>query len=785
MHSRLFFLSLCLATIAKGQYKVHGRVVDQVTLQGIPSAAVFVKGTTLASMTNADGQFQLEMPRLFDSLQVRSTGYRPCSVACSGSGVEAMLLPAAAMEEVVVTAGRGAQNRNDIPVAVSSIEAQRIAETRATVLSELITKTPGVNMVNLNNEQHAMSIRQPMGTSPYYLYMEDGIPLRTMGVFNHNALIEVNMPAIGTVEIVKGPASSLYGPEAVGGAINFITPPPSDSLMMKSGVHADQYGYRRLQYGMSSRVSSRSAVSVSGYSAMQRNGWLECSDYSKNALSTRFDHRLGNRTKLTVTGTYVQYYSQTPGSTDSVAFYSRAYSSPSRFTYRAVEALRGRASVEHAWNTRNQSAFTVYARQNAVRQNPAYAIRWNKGSTTARGEVNSNAFSSFGIMTQHTVRIPHLQSKIIAGFSADRSPVKYAAHQVDLSAVPRADGSGVEEFQLLADRTDIQLADYSAVLWNPAVYIQSETRLHRNVALTLGARYDLLHFTYHNFVDQSAGEKSFQRATPRAGINYKAGKHAGFYATYSMGFSPPGLTTIFTRRAGTTGNAFYYDLEPAVFHNYETGGWMRWYRDRLNLSWAVYQMNGANELLNVRQPDNSTDYQSAGKTLHRGIELGVTYAPSKTLIFRLGGTYALHRFESFTLSRKSNEIANVDGKIMPSAPSIITSNEVVWRPAFAKGLRVGMEWQYVSAWYQNQTNTIRYDDRGAFGLRGASVLNLRTGYTWKGFELYANVVNLTDELYASNVTRGNSASSVPVYTPAAPRTIVLGFEYTFKKRGRS
>ncbi|MHA4801728.1 TonB-dependent receptor, partial [Enterococcus faecium] len=77
-------------------------------------------------------------------------------------------------------------------------------------------------MPSYTNEQHGMAIRQPMGTSAYYLYMEDGVPIRPLGIFNHNALLEINQFAISSMEVVKGPVSSIYGPEAVGGAINFI-----------------------------------------------------------------------------------------------------------------------------------------------------------------------------------------------------------------------------------------------------------------------------------------------------------------------------------------------------------------------------------------------------------------------------------------------------------------------------------------------------------------------------------------------------------------------------------
>jgi outer membrane cobalamin receptor len=120
------------------------------------------------------------------------------------------------LENVFITANRTATKRKETPVAISKLTAKTINETKATAVYEIINKTPGVLMVNLGNEQHMMSIRQPMTTNAYYLYLEDGLPIRPMGIFNHNALLEINQYNLQSIEVVKGPVSSLYGPEAVG-----------------------------------------------------------------------------------------------------------------------------------------------------------------------------------------------------------------------------------------------------------------------------------------------------------------------------------------------------------------------------------------------------------------------------------------------------------------------------------------------------------------------------------------------------------------------------------------
>jgi outer membrane receptor protein involved in Fe transport len=293
-------------------------------------------------------------------------------------------------------------------------------------------------------------------------------------------------------------------------------------------------------------------------------------------------------------------------------------------------------------------------------------------------------------------------------------------------------------------------------------------------------------FDYQNYLDASVGSKSYDQFTPKIGATFDLLHDKGLYANYSEGFAPPGLTSIFRRRTNATpGNEFYYGLEPARFKNFEIGGWAALFESKVYVDVSAYQMHGRKELLSVRQPDNSTEQQSAGKTLHQGIEYGVTYKPNNEFLLRFGGTNAIHRFEDFDLSnRTTDEVQNVDGKDMPQSPRWIGNSEVTYKPDYLKGFRISLEWERISPWYENQVNNAKYDDPGVLGVKGVSYLNLRAGYDWKGVELFTNIMNLTNELYAHSATRGNAPTDRTTYTPAAPRTFVFGVQYTFTGKSK-
>ena len=95
-----------------------------------------------------------------------------------------------ALEQLIVSASRNAQLRSNSPISITKVSPQVLDETKANTLDQVLNKVTGVYMVNLGNEQHSMSVRQPLSYKSLFLYLEDGLPIRPTGVFNHNALLE-------------------------------------------------------------------------------------------------------------------------------------------------------------------------------------------------------------------------------------------------------------------------------------------------------------------------------------------------------------------------------------------------------------------------------------------------------------------------------------------------------------------------------------------------------------------------------------------------------------------
>jgi hypothetical protein len=135
--------------------------------------------------------------------------------------------------------------------------------------------------------------------------------------------------------------------------------------------------------------------------------------------------------------------------------------------------------------------------------------------------------------------------------------------------------------------------------------------------------------------------------------------------------------------------------------------------------------------------------------------------PLKEISWRFSGAYSEHRFVQFV-----EKGANYNGNQMNNAPNWMYNSEIWYKPAFVKGLRIGAEVQHIGSYYVDPLNTARY--------KGYNVLNMRAGYRFKGVEVWANILNVTDNYYSYITSKSSFGYS---YQLAEPRNFNVGLSY--------
>ena len=668
------------------------------------------------------------------------------------------------LDEVVVTANREGVKRSQAPVAIASISSKIIKDAKAISIDQLLNKVSGVNMVNLGNEQHQMSIRQPMTTKSLFLYLDDGIPIRTSGLFNHNALLEINMANVRNIEVIKGPSSSMYGSEAIGGVVNFISYAPTNTPELRLSMMGSDRGYRRtdLQSGF---TAGKLGVAVSGYYADRDNNYMEYSNYHKSTITARVDYKFSGNTNLTNKITWLDYYSDMPGGIDSTMFAKKEFRNPQTFTYRKVRAWRYQSTLSHKWSQSGKTSLSVVYRDNMIEQNPSYRIKddyrkrgetWAGRKDLAHGEINSSTFNSYAFIAQHRQNFRWMNGVLIGGISADLSPSAYIADYIKI----RKDS--VTRNYVGYESTDSTLSDYKTKIANYASFVNFEFSPAEKLRVVTSVRYDLFRYDFNNNLPASSFSgapdaiNDFSRISSKIGFTYNFSSRTGVYANYSEGFIPPQVTEMYT-------GVKVPDLKPSVAHNYEAGGWFEVISKVLTADLSIYRLNSTNEVVSTKLDDGSYANLNAGKTMHEGVELGLHATPLKELTIRWSGAYSRHKFVEY---REKGE--RYDGNEMNGAPRWMFNTEVWYKPEHIKGFRIGAEVQHIGKYFADAKNTSVYD--------GYSVLNLRAGYEFRSVELWINAMNITDNYYANIVTKSNSGYS---YTLADPRNINIGFAYNF------
>ena len=763
-YSRLaaFTLLLFFNLAAMGQASIRTKVIDQTTKEPIEGATVRCQDESCSCgcTTDAAGSFQLSCKNCKEHV-VSHAGYASQIVSADNPvSIVVLTQKQQLMQEIVVSANRGEGiRRSEAPIAIAALTAKTIQDTKPVTADQVINKVSGVNMVSLGNEQHQMSIRQPMTTKSLFLYLEDGIPVRTTGVFNHNALLEMNMAATKSIEVIKGPSSSLYGSEAIGGVVNFITLAPTATPVLKLSAQSSNLGYKRGDLH-SSFSSGNWGFVLSGYYADKRNGFLEFSDFHKGIVTARIDYRFSDRTTLSNSATWLNYYSDMPSGVDSLMFATKTFVSPQTFTYRKVDAFRYRSTLRHNWSEAGKSTLSFVHRANTIGQNPAYRIkddyrrvngRWVGNKELAHGEVNASRFSSYALLAQHRQSFAWKKAVLLGGASVDLSPSGYEASYI------RIQKDTVRRKYIGYTSTDSSLTNYTTRINNYAAFANLEISPVQKLRVVASLRYDLFQYRFNNKLTPSAFSGSpdtanrFTRVSPKIGATYNFSSRTGLYANYSEGFVPPQVTEMYT-------GVKVPFLAPSVFYNYEVGGWTKFLEGKVSVDASLYHLKGTNEIISVKLDDGSFANQNAGRTDHKGIELGLQATPVSDLSLRLSGAYSKHLFVDFV-----EKGISFNGKQMNNAPNWLYNAEAWYKPAFVKGLRIGVEWQHVGNYFTDPQNSATYE--------GYTVLNIRAGYNGSGWEVWANLMNATDRYFSYITTKSAFGQS---YQLAEPRSIVAG-----------
>ena len=685
------------------------------------------------------------------------------------------------LETIVVTASGSGNTLADTAASIGVISEQEIEELNASYSAELMNRIPGVNIVQLGSSGEGVmaAIRQPVSTSPVYLYLENGVPTRAAGFFNHNALYEVNVSGASGVEIIKGPGSALYGSDAIGAVVNILSGRPPQEDKFSVNVEGGGDGFRRVQ------LQGAKVLENSGFTGkldvVDNEGWREQTASERTAFTGSWNINISdNWTVNTVfTGTILDY--ETGGSGLSYEDYK---DDPEKFGnlvgYRDVRAFRLSSAFERSFDA---STLTVipFLRKNDLE----YVATWtlNTGRVSPPPSWCSWCSSSLDSLDAHINESGHDSVGVLLKWDYSISDDSFVVTGLDV------DYSEGYQKQTYIERTDTDTGDYwmaftpAGLLYDYEVevlsispFVHYEAQLTPALRLNAGLRYDYSHYEYDDKMDTAVIDPlhlrpedqstDFEHFSPKLGLTYQFSDNINGYASYRHAFRVPASGQLF--RSGSTEDST--DLEPVKVESFDIG--LRGnLTEHIAFDGSIYYMLKKDDILSVQ--DSVTGVRrntNAGETEHYGIELGLDMVLTETLDLYVAYTQSEHKYKEW--EDRSGDYSDND---MPNAPENFANIRLRYGPTWLNGGRVELEWIHQGEHWIDEKNADdgRANDRDIYD--GHDLVNIRTNYPISPrLEISLRVLNLTDELYAETTGKWG-----PTYTPGRPRTAFFGAKYNF------
>jgi outer membrane receptor for ferrienterochelin and colicins len=244
----LHTLLLSLLTLsAAAQHTLTGSVADAETREPLPFTNITVQGTTHGTTTDERGRFTLTLPEdapRQGNLIISFVGYSTDTVKFSPGRTNYTfhLRPdAAALKEVVVISGTMKEvSKMDSPIPVEIYSPALFLKNPSPSIFESLSMVNGVQPQLNCNICNTGDIHINGMEGPYTMVLIDGMPI-VSSLSTVYGLAGIPNSLVKRIEVVKGPASTLYGSEAVGGLINIITREPLTAPRLKADVSATSF----------------------------------------------------------------------------------------------------------------------------------------------------------------------------------------------------------------------------------------------------------------------------------------------------------------------------------------------------------------------------------------------------------------------------------------------------------------------------------------------------------------------------------------------------------------
>jgi len=656
---------------------------------------------------------------------------------------------------ISVTATREEEKTLDVPASIGVIDKTTVELDKPNYQKDLFNSISGVRVTQTGSTLgHMTAIRLPLNTGPYYLFLQDGIPVQSSGFFNHNGLAYTNFTSAGSAEVLKGAGTALYGSDSVAATINVISNDPTleDGYRAKADFGSDGF----YKFGLSGGNQYDNDASIGfEFSASESDGWRDHTNSERQEASlTHFitlDENnslktivLANSTDAEMAGSLIGL-DELEDNPESVGDIESALDSGLDIK-RQFDFARVSTEWTHFLSDETELSTIAYLRSNRNR----YIATWERNLPK-----NDSEEQSVGVMFK--ADIDQDDTRWILGTDLELTQSNRSYEQL-FDYVPSGFGSPVPTGSIY---------DYDVDYLSIAPYLRAEHDISNKIQISAGLRYDSNEFDYsNNLADgqyatssysrpDSDNDPSFNHLSPKFSVTYRIDTRQNAYFRYANGFRIPQASRLYSLRT----NNIDFDLEPEISDTFEIGYKLATKRHQFET--ALYLLIIDDSIVRRENAGGDRYYINGGETTHRGIELSWHNKISKQFATRLAYSYSKHEYVDDDVYGDNEQAA---------APNDIANLRFFYKPASVQGLTTAFEVEHVGEYWLDDNNTRTYD--------GYTISHLKANYQVnKRLLLTAKINNIEDEVYAENASFSFGREK---YTPGAPRQFFAGLEYSFE-----
>jgi iron complex outermembrane receptor protein len=710
-------------------------------------------------------------------------------------------------EDVVVTARFRNESLQSVPIAITAVSGQSLAERQLNTVENIAATIPAVGFRSgASNKDRTIFIRgvgtitTSPGVEPSVSTVLDGVVLTRPGQST------LDLGEVERIEVLRGPQGTLFGKNASAGVVNIVTRNPTDEFRMfgEAGVTSDEE--YRIKAGISGAIVPGKVQALIGglyddFKGNVRNVARndDVNGYRRYGARGKLVITPSDALKFTIIGDYLNSHDTTPtsvyASTSRTAYPTGTVTnSPDLAAALTASGIRANASNRRTNNdtitdVRDENYGGSFTGDLTLGDYHLTSITgWRQWLNTQRQDYDSVAALSTAFPSGQDTG--HVNTKQFSEELRLTSPkgglIDYVLGAYYLHAT--TDETYQRTLTSLAAggarSTTTGVANYGITNDNFALFGEANVNFTPRFRGIAGYRstWDSLDF-YHVRTSTAdplntgaaaldrPGVRAYHNASDgldrrgdsyRLGLQYDLGDHAQTYFTYSRGYKGPAYNVYFNMRSlNATTPLDEVPLSPETSNSYEVGLKGSTADRALSYSLAAFTTNfdgyqaSFNDVVAGAQVSRLIN---AGSVRSRGAEADVTLRPTKGLTLDISAAYTDATVRNFLCPPGAPTSCNIDGQPLPYAPNIKLYENAAYRFGLSDSLALELQSDVTfSSKVQYALAQTPSTVQPAYAIWNASVALLSDQSGW---QLRAYVKNLTNTSYSSFLTAGTFAGTV-------------------------